>query len=87
MASPYTVVAGKTARDQLTLLHLKYRQKGLRHVVAQADYKITRALKLNPHGGLPIAGTQRWSVTVRPLIATYEIVGQEVRIIRYDEKP
>ena len=87
MDSSYRVLAGKSARDQLAALHIKYRQKRSPHAVAAADYKITKALAANPQGGRPIARTKFWTVTVRPLQAKYEIVGQEVRILRYDEAP
>lgn len=52
-----------------------------------ANAQVLRTLKINPQGGLPVAGANLWSVTVRPLQATYEVVGQAVTILRYDEKP
>lgn len=87
MAFPYRVMAGKSARDNLAALHLKYRGQGLGSVIAHADHKITKALSQNPQGGSPVAGTLLLTVKVRPLLATYEIVGQEVRILRYDDSP
>ncbi|MCI0682220.1 MAG: hypothetical protein L0Y71_08960 [Gemmataceae bacterium] len=77
MASLYTVTASKRARDQLADLHIAFRQRGHFSRIAFADYKIVTALEKNPQGGQPISGTNFWSVTVRPIRATYEILGNE----------
>lgn len=82
MAPPYTVIAVPNANAQLAKLYLKYRR--LRYV-ARADFKIHEALKQNPQGGLPISGTNKWSVVVLPLRATYEIAGDIVRILSYQD--
>ena len=84
---PYTVIVLKSARDQLVDLHIKNRKPGKWARIAFADYKICRALEKNPQGGQPVGGSHLLSVVVRPLQATYEIVGQEVTILRYDEMP
>ncbi len=82
MAPTYSVIASKAARDQLARLYLKYRR--LRYV-ANADSKIEKALRQNPQGGHPVFGKNNLSITVFPLIATYQIVGNEVRILEYED--
>lgn len=80
MAPPYTVVASQTARNQLATLYLKYRRLAF---VAYADNKIEKALTQNPQGGFPIG--RYLMITVHPLQATYEIVGDVVKILTYED--
>jgi hypothetical protein len=82
MAPPYQVDAVPSAKVQLTNLYLKYRR--LRYV-AQAEFKIMKALEQNPQGGHLIPGSNEWIVIVLPLKVTYEIVGDLVRILSYEE--
>ncbi len=80
MAPLYRVGDTKVARNQLANLYLKYRRL---RAVSTAEFKIEKALQQNPQGGTPIAGTTKWSITVHPLLATYQIDGDEVTILSY----
>lgn len=72
----------KSARDQLAVLHLKYR--GV--TVAQAESKICNALEQNPTGGSPISKSL-WAVKVHPLRAIDRIDGNQVVIVAFEDSP
>ena len=63
-------------------LYVKYRRL---RFVADADHKIENALTQNPQGGHPIPGKTYCTITVHPLRATYEVIGDTVKILSYED--
>ena len=82
MAPPFKVLASRQASAQLARIYLRYRPLP---IVAWSAAKITSALEKNPQGGQPILKSSWLTITVHPLRATYQVIGDDVIILKYED--